>query len=208
VAATAVVSLLASAAAEVSPRIVGGNTTTAGKYPWQAALVQDETYGGDDFDRMFCGGELIHPYIVMTAAHCVYDTDFDFPYQCPNVPPLGDPNGCRLDTDDVDVILGRTTLSGSGGSEHDAKAIYVNRDYDPDTQGHDTAFIVLSTKAPQMRILLAGPDERALWDVGRTQSVTGYGNTSDSFPLDSASDTLKAAMVPVIADSTCGAQDG
>jgi hypothetical protein len=59
------------------PRIVGGNTTTSSKYPWQAALVYDASFGGSDFDRFFCGASLIHPYMVMTAAHCVFDTDPD-----------------------------------------------------------------------------------------------------------------------------------
>src|SRR5688500_12911197 len=55
--------------ADIQPRIVGGTPTTKDKYPWMVALT---TAGNSDlFDAQFCGGALIHPYWVVTAAHCV-----------------------------------------------------------------------------------------------------------------------------------------
>ncbi|XP_015768932.1 PREDICTED: serine protease 55-like [Acropora digitifera] len=44
-------------------RIVGGSETVKNSIPWQAMLRTD---GGQ-----FCGGSLIHPQWVLTAAHCV-----------------------------------------------------------------------------------------------------------------------------------------
>ena len=44
-------------------RIVGGSETIKNSIPWQAMLRTD---GGQ-----FCGGSLIHPQWVLTAAHCV-----------------------------------------------------------------------------------------------------------------------------------------
>src|SRR5436190_13056956 len=52
-----------------TPRIVGGSAAPAGAYPWMTGLLyknEPNTYNAQD-----CGGALIHPYWVMTAAHCV-----------------------------------------------------------------------------------------------------------------------------------------
>jgi hypothetical protein len=184
-----------------APRIVGGQPTTGSEYPWQAALVLDGSrFAGSDFDRQLCGASLIHPDIVLTAAHCVYDTD-------PNcsLPSCGsDPGGDGtyfLDPNDVDVIIGRTRLSGSGGVEENAFNVYLNGAYDPVTGANDFALISLDPGGVALkRIKLAGADERALWDPGRLQRVSGYGST---FEGGNGTDVLRVARVPIVADSTC-----
>src|SRR3712207_1000322 len=45
--------------------VVGGSTVAAGEYPWQVALLM-ATPGGTSL----CGGTLIAPDRVLTAAHC------------------------------------------------------------------------------------------------------------------------------------------
>lgn len=44
-------------------RITGGSPATPGQFPFQAAVIIDNTY--------FCGGSLINIRAVLTAAHCV-----------------------------------------------------------------------------------------------------------------------------------------
>ncbi|HIG30472.1 MAG TPA: trypsin-like serine protease, partial [Verrucomicrobiales bacterium] len=53
----------------ISRRIIGGQATSSNEYPWMVALVSSDT---DDLTQaQFCGGTLIHPDWVLTAAHCV-----------------------------------------------------------------------------------------------------------------------------------------
>lgn len=49
-------------------RIVGGSTAPVGAYPWMTALV---ARGYTAVNGQFCGGALVHPQWVLTAAHCV-----------------------------------------------------------------------------------------------------------------------------------------
>lgn len=170
-------------------RIVGGGTTDAANFPWQAALVVDGTrFAGSDFQRFFCGGSLVTPFIVMTAAHCVVGTD----------PDLG---GGNLDPNDVDLIVGRTTLSGTGGTESDAFGVYFPSDYDATAKLNDFAFISLDNASTQPRIDIVDRNDGAAWMAGAQTRVSGYGATSQGGSL---SNTLKTATLPIISDSTCG----
>jgi trypsin len=195
----------------VQTRIVGGLTTTTDAYPWQAAVVLDETFEVDDFDGQFCGGSLIGPRIVITAAHCVFDTDPDC-YDSllgaglclPEDYPGGD-GTTRLDPNDANVVLGRTTLSTSLGEEHDVQAVYVNQSFDDDTFENDVGFLVLETPSAQAPIKLAGPDEAELWAPGALTETSGWGATSEG---GAGSDTLRVVTVPIVDDAVCGGGSG
>ncbi|MGK2932786.1 MAG: serine protease [Solirubrobacterales bacterium] len=166
------------------PQIVGGSNTTAEKYPW---MVQIE---GNSFES--CGGSLIHPLIILTAAHCIVDEEGDF---------YSDPDFYDIT---FTAYTGRT-LTYSGGTELEISDFWVTEDYIPSTQENDYGYITLSSAAPGPRILLAGPDEGGTWAAGTEAVVTGYGDTFEA-PAGTAvagSPFLKELVVPVISDSTC-----
>jgi len=58
-----------------SLRIIGGQDTREGMWPWMVYIG----YTIPEGDSASCGGSLIHPYWVLTAAHCIDGFNFDEP---------------------------------------------------------------------------------------------------------------------------------
>jgi secreted trypsin-like serine protease len=201
-------SALAQSGGAVQPRIVGGTTASVSTYPWQAAVVYSTAQypNRNPHQRQFCGGSLLTSRIVVTAAHCVADTDPDCSLTCAVNDPGGDKTA-KIDPNDVDVILGRSTLTDtSQGAESAVTAVEPRSNYDPDYQGdgvprYDVAYLVLSSASGQTPIKIAGTDEGALWDAGSAADISGWGSTSQA---GNTVDTLRSATVGVIPDSTCG----
>jgi trypsin len=205
----------AQSGGDVGPRIVGGSSASISQYPWQVAVVfSPGKMSGNAHERQFCGGSLITSQIVMTAGHCVYDTDPD----CNSVGPVSsclpsDPGGDgtkRLDPNDVDAVLGRTTLSNAGeGTESSVQTVKLGTNYDPNYQPDitgvgvprfDAAYLVLPGASAQAQIKVAGTDEGALWDPSSVVEISGWGSTSEG---GGTVDGLRAATVNVLNDSNC-----
>jgi secreted trypsin-like serine protease len=172
-------------------RIVGGTPTRIQSAPWQVAVDASPTiYTGSGHDRLICGGTLVSPTLVVTAAHCMYLVQ----------------TGAFTSADKLSVISGRTTLSSAEGTETQVDDYRLITDaqgqplYNPVNQAWDVALLRLAQPATGTPILLAGPDERELWSVGRPIQVSGWGRTA--FGGESV-DGLLATEVAVQPDSVC-----
>ena len=186
------------------PRIVGGHSADISQYPWQAAVVFSGS--GNAHQRQFCGGSLLTSRIVITAGHCVYDTDPDFPCGLLSCPPISQRH---LDPDDVDVVLGRTTLSNnSQGLEQTVIGVAYQSNYFVAGGGapnNDVGYLVLGSASAQPQIKIAGADEGALWDAGSPADISGWGATSNG---GGTVDSLRAATVTIVSDPDCSARYG
>ena len=182
---------------EFQLRIVGGNTTTIAEWPWQAAVTLNPAfYSGNGLQRQFCGGSLVAPTIILTAAHCVHKAGNTF-----------------YPVSDHASITVRTTLSNSSQGQEIAWSnyyIFVDASgkplFNPQTFDWDVVFAQLSSPSPSSNstpIQLAGANEASFWAPGNENAwATGWGTTSSG---GSRSDTLREVNIDRIADSTCGA---
>jgi secreted trypsin-like serine protease len=175
-------------------KILGGSRTTIQRWPWQVGIADNPAFTpGNAYRRQFCGGSLVAPTIVITAAHCVYGrAGFRRPER-------------------FSAITGRTRLSSSAGQEIPFADYYFPTDgrglplYDERSTRWDVVVVELAASAGSETIKVAGPDERSLWYSGRRVFATGWGQIGDrgAFP-----DRLRAVWTRMISDASCRSQYG
>ncbi|EKU22389.1 transmembrane protease, serine 2 [Nannochloropsis gaditana CCMP526] len=169
--------------------IVGGGLADRSDSKWTVALVTD-THG-----RLFqfCGGTLISPKFVVTAAHCVaagYD---------------------------MSAVVGRYQLSdASSGEMIKVAEAFMHPEYDPQTMQGDIAILRLeravSSDIPTLPLI--PPTKAKMVNEGQLVTVLGWGLTEErsqkvdsvkgGLPVQgSGTDVLRAVTLPVVANAKC-----
>lgn len=65
----------AGATGDMQTRVIGGKDAPASEWPWMVAVLEDAV--DNDFQAQFCGGMLISPEWILSAAHCFEPGDDD-----------------------------------------------------------------------------------------------------------------------------------
>lgn len=175
-----------------SDRIVGGTATTIQKWPWQVALTLNPSFNaGNALDRQTCGGSLVTPRVVLSAAHCFYQ-------------------GAWAEPSEYAIVSGRTRLSSNEGVEVPVDDYFYFTDksgrplYNPSTNEWDVVMVRLSQPVSSEPIRLASADESKLWAGGKMAFATGWGATNP----DANRDVLQVASLSILDDDECRKQWG
>jgi secreted trypsin-like serine protease len=137
--------------------VVGGTPAPGGGWPSLVALV---TRGSDPVQGQFCGGTLIAPAVVLTAAHCVTDA-----------------TGAVMRPADVEVLAGTQDLTAPG-ERIGVTAVRPHPAFRVDGDPYDAALLILgrASAAPPMRYARGGRDGG---DAERPGAIAGWGETAE-----------------------------
>ncbi|XP_034362077.1 serine protease 27 isoform X2 [Arvicanthis niloticus] len=158
-------------------RMVGGEDALEGEWPWQVSIQRNGVH--------FCGGSLIAPTWVLTAAHCFSNTSDISIYQ---------------------VLLGALKLQQPG-----PHALYVpvkqvksNPQYQGMASSADVALVELQVPVTFTNYILPVclPDSSVVFESGMNCWVTGWGSPSEQDRLPNPR-VLQKLAVPIIDTAKC-----
>lgn len=165
------------------PEIVGGQQAAEGAWPWMVAIVAS---GQPASTHQFCGGSLIAPNYVLTAAHCTYSS-----------------TARPLNPSQVQVIVGDYRLSDAAGQRINVVRIIRHEGYSGITEDNDLAIFELATSAnPAPTVDIIGSVPGNLLDNGHQATVIGWGLTIAG-DKNSAPDVLRQVTLPLVSIETC-----
>ncbi|MCE7988990.1 MAG: hypothetical protein DYG89_48160 [Caldilinea sp. CFX5] len=157
-----------------APDIIGGSEATPGAWPWQVALVNSRY--GNDLSGQYCGGALIDPEWVLTAAHCA----------SPNM------------STNTQAVLGKHKLSVQDGEHISITDVIIHPEYNGQIGSADLALLRLSQ--PSTRTVL--PLDLAV--DGKVEAravqamVIGWGQTEQG-----PSNVLRQVTLPFFSHERC-----
>lgn len=158
-------------------RIIGGQPSTIGEWPWQASMHFKGSH--------VCGGVLISEYFVLTAAHCMPSEDES-----------------SLIESNWKVFVGVVSLN-SLSAPHNVRRIILNENYNVETNDLDIALLrlerpIVFTDTNQPACL---PTYNQQWSHGTECFTSGFGTTDAG--SNEVSTTLMDVSVDIISREEC-----
>lgn len=153
-------------------RIIGGRVATPGRWPWQVAVLNKRR-------EPFCGGTLITPQFVLTAAHCVRRRLY--------------------------IRAGEHDLVSEEGSEQEVRVdkYFTHPDYDAEIVDSDIALLRLRKPLKMTKYVnvacLPKPEETL--DVESLGTILGWGKQRNTALF--GTDVLHQAQVPIASVADC-----
>jgi secreted trypsin-like serine protease len=139
---------------QISAKILSGSVAAPGQFPWMAVLM--DAGAERAVDGAYCGGTVIAPRVVLTAAHCV--------------------QGQRARQ--MHVVVGRTRLTQEQDGQRIAVAkIVIHPEWNPSTMLGDAALLQLSEAATVTPLPIAHAAEDGLVAPGAPVMTMGWGAT-------------------------------
>jgi len=171
IAVVVVLTGIGATTASADVQIVGGDRVAIADHPWVVYLTDANGF-------QFCGGTLVAPTKVLTAAHCA--------------------DGKRPSA--VRVVVGREDKQTKEGVVSPVSGIWVHPDYAAADQGEDVAVLTLPQALSYRTLPLADGSDEVLYKAGRSALALGWGRTSEQ---GATSRYLLGATVPFVSDATC-----
>ncbi|BBC32954.1 hypothetical protein SGFS_042480 [Streptomyces graminofaciens] len=175
-------------------KIIGGSETTIGTAPYMAQLWYYDDNTGIGF---FCGGSVVSPTKILTAAHCV-DKDY-YDWAANGVVVTGTQ---QLPTKVTDANGAVVDVDYHGGTRSLVARQWNHSSYDEDAIDNDVAVLTLAEPVKAAPIKMTTSGDTASYAKDIPAKVYGWGRTSST--SDAVSQTLKTADMPVVTDTTCG----
>lgn len=181
-----------SQAATLTPRVINGAQGSAADMPYLVALVDTSTMSqGGGYQAQFCGGALVTPTKVVTAAHCVVD-----------------PSTRQISAAaDIQVLLG-PSLKTPVIAPVPVTSVIVHPNYDIDSSDSDIAVLTLASPLDGVpTITPLSPAETATYvSSGGAVRVGGWGNTTALAGGKAFPDIFRIANLVTFPDTMCGAR--
>ncbi len=163
---------LTAGTAVAGEQVVGGERASIETNPWAVYLTDGNGY-------QFCGGTIVAPMKVLTAAHCALGRS---PSQ-------------------VRVVAGREDKQDKGAGIVATPAdIWIHKQYIAADEGEDLAVLTMKQPLPFTPLPIAEATDRELYLPGTKLRALGWGRTSEN---GKTSRYLMQAELPVLPDADC-----
>ncbi|RXT25293.1 peptidase C14 [Rhizobium leguminosarum] len=184
-------------AGEDGGRVIGGQAAKKGEWPWQVKILapdpeQRGRFGGH------CGGSLISPRWILTAAHCVTS---------------GRSGKQDLFARDLLIVEGKSKIDkviavdGPDKPGLAVEEVIIHEDFDRKVFANDIALIKLSEPAKSKPAILASTSDDEVEAAGHPAVVTGWGYTKADHGWDDKylPTELQEVELPIVPREDCRA---